>query len=184
MICFEVARVGLLPWYVHATRLGRMRLSVCLSISCHNQSSQASIQASIDRGRRYAWGVISEWQHRVGGDLGWLLAAAPDDTSRTSTVAHGSRAAARRRRQRGSTQLRRHNSISCMPQLQAKFGSPPSDTAYVLLLQSPSLHHLQRWLGKGNVTWKSNVTNIDTMIWVGVCWVICIYTGTWHLLYA
>ncbi len=59
-------------------------------------------------GCRYAWEVISEWQSRVGGDLGARLATAPA----------GGRAAAAAGSRPGG--LQRHHSASCMTQLQAK----------------------------------------------------------------
>ncbi len=62
---------------------------------------------------RYAWEVISEWQSRVGGDLGTLLAAAP-----AAPLPSASRGA----RRSAAASLRRYNSISCMTQLQAKQG--------------------------------------------------------------
>lgn len=71
------------------------------------------------RKRRYAWEVISEWQSRVGGDLGTLLAAVPALPRGGRRGGHGAYGT--------SAPMRRYNSISCMTQLQANHGAA-SDT--------------------------------------------------------
>lgn len=71
---------------------------------------------------RYAWEVISEWQSRVGGDLGTVLAAGP-------AVPRATGGGTRRgmRANPSTSSMRRYNSISCMTQLQAKQGAASDD---------------------------------------------------------
>lgn len=115
--------VNALTWMSHSQALKRMSRDYVIDLYLrppvwHFRLMDYHLMDRIVRdSNRYAWDVISEWQSRLGGDLGARLATVP---------AGGGQASARAPAAAGwRGGLRRHHSASCMTQLRSKH--PHSD---------------------------------------------------------